>query len=84
MGVRLFSLPTPLRVGYRYTDLPFFDSDFEQLTEQAFTFGLGLRIAGGRATFDLGVEIGSRGDLEKTGTEESFQRFSLTMGINSL
>jgi hypothetical protein len=84
VGIRLLNLPTPLRVGYRYTDLPFYDGDFEQLSEQAFTFGLGLRIAGGRATFDLGVEIGSRGDLESTGTEESFERFSLSMGINSL
>jgi hypothetical protein len=84
VGVRLLNLPTPLRVGYRYTDLPFYDGNFEQLSEQAFTFGFGVRIAGGRATFDLGVEIGSRGDLESTGTEESFQRFSLSMGINSL
>jgi hypothetical protein len=84
VGVRLLNLPVPLRVGYRYTDLPFYDSDFEQLQEQAFTFGFGIRVAGGRAAFDLGFEIGSRGDLTRTGTEESFQRLSLSLGINSM
>ena len=84
VGVNLIGLPVPLRVGYRYTDLPFYGGEFEQLSEQAFTFGLGVRIAGGRAALDFGVEIGSRGDLETTGTEESFQRFSLSLGINSM
>jgi len=84
VGVSLKSMPVPLRIGYRYTDLPFYDVDFEQLTEQALTFGLGLRMAGGRAALDLGVEIGSRGDLPRTGTEESFQRLSLSLGINAM
>ena len=83
VGVNLLSLPVPLRLGYRYTDLPFYGRDFEQLKEQAVTFGFGVRVAGGRAAFDMGVEIGSRGDLATTGTEESFQRFSLSLGINS-
>jgi hypothetical protein len=84
VGVNWGSMPIPLRIGYRYTDLPFYDGDFEQLTEQAFTFGLGARLAGGRAMLDFGFEIGSRGDLPKTGTEESFQRLSLSLGINSM
>ena len=84
VGVRLLKLPVPLRLGYRYTDLPFYDRDYEQLKEQAVTFGFGVRVAGGRAAFDLGVELGSRGDLATTGTEESFQRFSLSLGINSM
>jgi len=84
VGISLGRMPIPLRIGYRYTDLPFYGGDFEQLTEQAFTFGLGARLAGGRAALDLGVEIGSRGDLATTGTEESFQRLSLSLGINSL
>ncbi|NNK47826.1 MAG: hypothetical protein HKP01_03035 [Gemmatimonadetes bacterium] len=84
LGVRLVGLPIPLRAGYRYTDLPFYGGDFEQLSESAFTFGFGARIAGGRAALDFGVEIGSRGDLETTGTEESFQRLSLSLGINSM
>jgi hypothetical protein len=84
VGVRLLSMPFPLRVGYRYTDLPFYDGNFEQLREQAVTFGFGARVAGGRAAFDLGVEIGSRGDLVNTGTEESFTRLSLSLGINSI
>ncbi|MDP2470205.1 MAG: hypothetical protein Q8W46_05055 [Candidatus Palauibacterales bacterium] len=84
VGFRMLNLPVPLRIGYRYTDLPFYDGDYEQLSETAVTFGFGTRLAGGRAVVDLGVEIGSRGQLEKTGVEESFQRFSLTIGINAL
>jgi hypothetical protein len=84
VGVKLKRMPIPLRIGYRYTDLPFYGGAFEQLSEQAVTFGLGMRLAGGRAALDLGVEIGSRGDLERAGTEENFQRFSLSMGINSM
>lgn len=83
VGISLGSMPIPLRVGYRYTDLPFYGSNFEQLTEQAYTFGVGARLAGGRAVLDLGFEIGSRGNLKTTGTEESFQRLSLSLGINS-
>ena len=83
VGLNLLGMPMPLRVGYRYTDLPFYGGQFEQLTEQAVTFGFGTRIAGGRAALDFGVEIGSRGNVETTGTEESFQRISLSLGINS-
>jgi hypothetical protein len=83
VGISLGSMPIPLRIGYRYTDLPFYGSNFEQLTEQAYTFGVGARLAGGRAVLDLGFEIGSRGNLKTTGTEESFQRLSLSLGINS-
>lgn len=84
VGLNLLKLPTPLRIGYRYTDLPFYKGNFEQLSEQAFTFGMGVRIAEGRAALDLGVEIGTRGDIETTGLEESFQRISFSLGINSM
>jgi hypothetical protein len=83
VGLNLVGLPIPLRAGYRYTDLPFYGAQYEQLSEQAFTFGFGARIAGGRAALDFGMEIGSRGNVETTGTEESFQRISLSMGINA-
>jgi len=84
VGVSMKNMPIPLRIGYRYTDLPFYGGDFEQLAEQAVTFGLGVRLAGGRAALDLGFEIGSRGDVPATGTEESFQRLSMSLGIASM
>lgn len=83
VGLRLLGLPTPLRAGYRYTELPFYARGFEQLTEQAFTFGLGVRLAGGRAALDFAGEIGSRGNVETTGTAEDFQRYSLSVGIST-
>ena len=84
VGVSVKNMPIPLRIGYRYTDLPFHGGDFEQLAEQAVTFGLGARLAGGRAVLDLGFEIGSRGNVPATGTEESFQRLSMSLGIRSM
>jgi hypothetical protein len=82
-GVSLMKIAVPLRIGYRYADLPFYEEGFAQLSETAFTFGLGAWISGGRAILDLGVEIGSRGDLPTTGVEESFRRISLSLGIVS-
>lgn len=83
IGFRLLGMPSPLRAGYRYTDLPFYEPGFEQLSEQAFTFGLGLRLAEGRAVLDFSGEIGSRGDLATTGTAEDFQRYSFSVGIST-
>lgn len=84
VGFTVLGIPMPLRAGYRHTDLPFYREGFEQGSESAFTFGFGAWIAGGRAMFDLGLEVGSRGDLEISGFEESFTRVSFSMGIVSL
>lgn len=83
-GLRLGSLPIPVRAGYRFTELPFHATGFSQLTESAFTLGFGAYIAGGRAVIDLGLEFGSRGQLPETGTEESFSRVSMSLGIIGL
>lgn len=80
-GLRLLGLTFPLRAGYRFADLPFYEADREQLRETAFTFGLGSAFAGDRARVDLGVEIGRRGDLGRTGTEEGFSRFSISLAL---
>lgn len=54
----------PLRVGYRWRQLPFpipsLLGGVSPLSEHAVTGGLGIDTAGGRATVDLGIEIGSR------------------------
>ena len=84
VGLSLARIPLPVRAGYRYTGLPFYESGFDQLTESAFTFGIGAYIAGGRARVDAGFEVGSRGDLPTTGAAESFTRLSLSMGIVGL
>jgi hypothetical protein len=83
VGASLLSMPVPLRAGYRYTDLPFHEEGFQQLSETALTLGAGVRIAGGRALLDFAVEFGSRGDLQNTGSEESFRRLSMSLGIVS-
>jgi len=58
-AVRFVGRPTPLRVGYHWRQLPF-SSDGEPLSESAFSGGLGIDFAGGRATLDFGTEIGTR------------------------
>jgi len=51
--------PLPLRLGYRWRQLPF-PIWGSPLSEHAVTGGLGFDTAGGRATVDLGLESGSR------------------------
>lgn len=53
----------PLRFGYRWRQLPFGIGTLAgsaPLSEHALSAGLGLAMASGRATFDFGVEAGSR------------------------
>lgn len=49
----------PVRLGYRWRQLPFPVAG-SWLSEHAISGGLGLTLAGGRATMDMGVDIGSR------------------------
>ena len=49
----------PLRIGYRWRQLPFLVAG-AALSEHAFSGGLGITLAGGRATLDAGVDVGSR------------------------
>jgi long-subunit fatty acid transport protein len=49
----------PLRLGYRYRQLPFPVAG-AALTETAVSGGLALDLAGGRTTVDLAFERGSR------------------------
>jgi hypothetical protein len=75
------TMPVALRVGGRTRDLPFRLPGRAQPSEQAITFGFGALFSG-RARFDLGFEIGSRGDLETTDVEESFLAGSFTFSIS--
>jgi long-subunit fatty acid transport protein len=53
----------PIRAGYRWRQLPFgvgTASATVPLSEHAVSAGIGLLLAGGRATFDIGGETGSR------------------------
>ncbi|MEN8143342.1 MAG: hypothetical protein ABFS14_00185 [Gemmatimonadota bacterium] len=77
----LGSASVPLRLGYRFADLPFFPIGRRQARETAVTFGLGLSTAGGKAVLDLSGEVGSRGEAAVSGFEESFTRTALTISI---
>jgi len=84
VGLELFGAGLPLRAGFRRTDLPFHLPGEAQLTETAATLGIGLEVGGGRASFDLAVEFGTRGDLETSLIEEGFRRLSLSMALLQL
>ena len=68
----------------RRTDLPFFLVGTEQLVETAGTFGLGLEVGGGLASFDIAVEFGTRGDFQASLVQESFRRLSISMALFQL
>ncbi len=59
LSTRLLRVRTPLRLGYRWRQLPF-PSMGADLDERAVSGGLGLSLAGDRTTFDLSAERGSR------------------------
>mgnify|MGYP001615802013 CR=1 FL=1 len=58
-AIRLGSSRIPLRLGYRWRQLPF-PVGGAALGEHAFSGGFGLVLAGGRTTLDAGVEKGTR------------------------
>jgi hypothetical protein len=71
--LKLGSQPTPLRVGYRWRQLPFpipMGAGASALSEHALSAGFSFTAAGGRAAVDLGLEGGSRsaGSLTETFT----------------
>ena len=84
VGLELFGAGLPLRAGVRRTDLPFFLVGTEQLVETAGTFGVGLEVGGGLASFDIAVELGTRGDFAASLVQESFRRLSISMALFQL
>jgi hypothetical protein len=84
VGFSVFGASLPLRAGVRRTDLPFRLIGTEQLVETAGTFGVGLEVSDGLATFDLAVELGTRGDFAESFVQESFRRLSISMALFQL
>jgi hypothetical protein len=80
-GTRVLGANVPLRLGLRRTDLPFHAPGMSQPSETAVNVGFGVRVGEEQARVDVAFEFGSRGDLETSGVEESFRRFSLTFAL---
>jgi hypothetical protein len=82
-GVRVLGRPLPLRLGARYTQLPFrwgLEGETEFPEERALSAGAGLRLAGGQARLDAAAERGERGG-GSAGFEEPFWRFSFSVSV---
>lgn len=75
---------TMLRAGFARSEYHVRAADTGAAVEEwAATLGGGVRIAGGRAALDLGLEIGGRGDRSQVGAEERFFRLSLGIAFSS-
>jgi len=69
----------PLRAGYLRRELPYLQAgNTEAATEFAFTAGFGLPFPNENGSFDVAIQIGKRGDLDRDGAEERFLRFTLS------
>lgn len=85
-GLEVLGFEVPLRLGGRFGDLPFYPEGGEQPTERAVSVGVGARFRPGRgapAEVNAALELGSRGDLEDVGLEESFQRLVIGFVIRT-
>jgi hypothetical protein len=80
-GMRLLGRPVPVRLGGRFTELPFaWEADAEFADERAVTGGLGMLFSGGAAALELSGERGWRGG-DAAGIDESFWRVSLSLSL---
>ncbi|HEX6373800.1 MAG TPA: hypothetical protein VF006_33035 [Longimicrobium sp.] len=80
-ALRFLGRPVPLRVGGRFSQLPFrFDSSADFVDERAATAGIGMIFSGGAAALDLSGERGWRGG-DAAGLDESFWRVSLSLSL---
>lgn len=80
-GLRFLARPVPLRVGGRYSQLPFrFGTASEFVDERAATAGIGIVLGGGAAQLDVSGERGWRGG-DAAGLDESFWRIGLSLSL---
>lgn len=79
--VQVGPLATPLRLGGRVRELPFARGGRAQVTERAVTAGFGILGAGGQASLEFALEVGTRGDVADAGIAEDFRRLHFTLQI---
>jgi hypothetical protein len=80
-GLRIFAKEVPLRLGGRYSQLPFrWTGSAEFPNERAVTAGLGYRLGGRAAMFDAAAERGWRGG-ETAGIDEPYWRLSFSLPV---
>ncbi|HEX8318507.1 hypothetical protein [Longimicrobium sp.] len=80
-GLGLAGRPLPVRVGVRWTQLPFAAGEGDQFSEErAITGGFGLVLGGGAAAADLSAERGTRDGGDPL-LSENFWRVSLSLSL---
>lgn len=81
-GLRLLGKETPVRLGGRFTQLPFRWGDASNAfpTEKAISAGLGVRLAGRAAQIDGAAERGWRGGGD-SGIDEPYWRLSFSLSV---
>lgn len=76
--VRSWLKKTSLRAGYRSRTLPMRVAG-DNVGERVVTLGWGIPIGGGIGRVDIGVEMGSRGDLRENAMRERLLRFGIAI-----
>lgn len=76
--VRSWLKKTSFRAGYRSRSLPMRVAG-AGVGERVVTVGWGVPIGGGIGKVDIGVEMGSRGDLEENAIRERLLRFGIAI-----
>ncbi len=80
-GLGLAGRPLPVRVGVRWTQLPFAAGEGDLFSEErAITGGLGLVLGGGAAAVDFSAERGTRDGGDPL-LSENFWRVSLSLSL---
>ena len=79
-GLDLLGGDFPVRIGYRRSGLPFSRTG-DGVQERALTTGFGWIFRDGVAQLDMSLDVGTRGDLEITGSEESFRRLTVSFAL---
>lgn len=80
-GTRVGPVALRFRGGARVAELPFAPQGGEQAVERSVTLGVGAVAGPGRGVVDLAVELGSRGDVQDVGIEESYRRITVSFTL---
>lgn len=72
------------RAGFAHDESYVQATDGSRINEDAVTLGMSARAGHGRATIDLGLEVGKRGSRADLGVEERFYRLSVGVVFSSV
>ena len=76
-GFRVGGIRFPLRLGFKYEQLPFEYPAGEKVEKYLVSIGTGVRVRGGKGKLDIGIQGGRAGSLGTNGIEDRLVRIYL-------